>query len=147
MASTPPVTKAVHEDTLVHSHIRSPLYWIFVTDKRFGLIGMRVKKPQQPKGQGLVKAGFMLRQMLTKLVEEKIERPQVYAFVVDGYECATYKMMIDHQSIFKLIEIKTGCTDPNEDHKAVRRNEGKGTTNWICSITLPTAAVNGTEHK
>ncbi|KAI8148029.1 hypothetical protein BJV82DRAFT_594343 [Fennellomyces sp. T-0311] len=87
-----------------------------VAGRRFDLFVVEVKKPQQPKGQDLVKVGFMLRQMLTKLVEEKIERPQVYALIVDGYECTTYKMVIDHQFIFKLIEISQFLL-PDRMHK------------------------------
>ncbi|KAI7854487.1 hypothetical protein BDC45DRAFT_569173 [Circinella umbellata] len=77
-----------------------------VKRRRYDLFVVEVKRVGELEGSDLVKTGNMLREMLSKLVIGKVPNPVVFGMVMNGYNCTTYKLQLNHAYVFELIELK-----------------------------------------
>ncbi|KAI8380060.1 hypothetical protein BD560DRAFT_432304 [Blakeslea trispora] len=92
------------------SCILKPDYTLFFEDEedeQFEAFVVEVKAPQRNRNSNdFIKLGFTLKSMLDKFVQNGMKSPHVVGLLVDGFNCSFYMMTIEHESIYKMIQLE-----------------------------------------
>ncbi|KAI8347659.1 hypothetical protein BD560DRAFT_450411 [Blakeslea trispora] len=67
---------------------------------------MEMKAPTRNRNSNdFIKLGFTLKSMLDSVIKRGLRQPQVLGLLIDGHECFLYMMTIEHEAIYKMVEL------------------------------------------
>ncbi|KAI8347614.1 hypothetical protein EDC96DRAFT_567725 [Choanephora cucurbitarum] len=76
-------------------------------DRQLETFVVEVKAPLRNRNSNdFIKLGFTLKSMLDKLIQSGMKSPHVVGLLIDGYDYSFYMMTIEHESIYKMVQLE-----------------------------------------